>query len=339
MLTGAGLAPSVAALLARHGLAGAAEAPLEHDGWSGARLTRLESADRTYVLKRDALAWDWIARATRDDDLREAWLAAAAASLRGGLTAPYFGAARDGEGVAMLMPDLGERLFAWERGIDAATLDRVLGALAEFHRAEQPVELPWCPLPERLLLLTRPAAERYAAEGLPVGPRFLAGWDAFDRVATPRARALVADQAGDPAPLLAALAARPAVLLHGDLKLANLGFLADGRLAAIDWQMLLRGPVAVDLGWFMVANAAGLPATPDAVLARYAALAGWDDATRSAEADLAVLVGLLLRGWRKGLDAEAGLRLPSGVSAADDLAWWCDATSAAAARCLAAVRA
>ncbi len=36
-----------------------------------------------------------------------------------------------------------------------------------------------------------------------------------------------------------------------------------------------------------------------------------------------MLVGLLLRGWRKGLDAEAGLDLPSGVSAADDLAWWC----------------
>jgi len=30
----------------------------------------------------------------------------------------------------------------------------------------------------------------------------------------------------------------------------------------------------------------------------------------------------LLRGWRKGLDAEAGLTLASGMSAAEDLAWW-----------------
>ena len=34
-----------------------------------------------------------------------------------------------------------------------------------------------------------------------------------------------------------------------------------------------------------------------------------------AGADLAILVGLLLRGWRKGLDAEAGVTLASGVSA------------------------
>jgi hypothetical protein len=43
-----------------------------------------------------------------------------------------------------------------------------------------------------------------------------------------------------------------------------------------------------------------------------------------AQLDCAVLVGLLLRGWRKGADAEAGVVLASGVSAADDLAWWCD---------------
>ncbi len=36
-----------------------------------------------------------------------------------------------------------------------------------------------------------------------------------------------------------------------------------------------------------------------------------------------MIVGLLLRGWRKGLDAEADTALASGVRAADDLAWWC----------------
>ena len=43
----------------------------------------------------------------------------------------------------------------------------------------------------------------------------------------------------------------------------------------------------------------------------------WD-----AQRDLTWIVGLLLRGWRKGLDAEAGVVLGSGVRAADDLAWW-----------------
>ena len=51
-------------------------------------------------------------------------------------------------------------------------------------------------------------------------------------------------------------------------------------------------------------------------------------------AHLAILVGLLLRGWRKGYDAEAGMTLASGVSARDDLAWWCERAVEAAGRIL-----
>jgi hypothetical protein len=53
----------------------------------------------------------------------------------------------------------------------------------------------------------------------------------------------------------------------------------------------------------------------------------WD-----AQLDLIWIIGLLLRGWRKGTDAEAGAILGSGVSAADDLAWWCEQATEAAAR-------
>ena len=44
------------------------------------------------------------------------------------------------------------------------------------------------------------------------------------------------------------------------------------------------------------------------------------------------MLGLLLRGWRKGLDAEAGLTLPTGQRAVDDLAWWATEAVAAATR-------
>jgi hypothetical protein len=48
--------------------------------------------------------------------------------------------------------------------------------------------------------------------------------------------------------------------------------------------------------------------------------------------DLSWIVGLLLRGWRKGIDAEAGAVLGSGVSAVDDLAWWCARATEAGGR-------
>lgn len=132
-------------------------------------------------------------------------------------------------------------------------------------------------------------------------------------------------------------------MIHGDLKLANLGLAADGALEMIDWQMVSIAPIAVEIGWFLVANVASLPVSPDEVLVRYRRhLAdgsldpdhGWIEGNSfdQPEIDAAILVGLLLRGWRKGLDAEAGMTLASGVSADDDLAWWCERAVEAAER-------
>ena len=202
--------------------------------------------------------------------------------------------------------------------------------------------------PRRLLLLSRPSAARYAADADPVGERFLAGWDAFDRLAPAAARDLVDRLAGEVSPLVHALEALPVVGLHGDLKLANVALLPHDEVGLIDWQMTLRGAIAVELGWFLVSNSAALPLPPDEVVDGYLESLRWFSARWSAEGhphtyegligdpdaqrDLTWIVGLVLRGWRKGLDAEAGIGLPSGMSAADDLAWWCERAVAAADR-------
>ncbi|HET9852144.1 MAG TPA: hypothetical protein VFP56_06520 [Candidatus Limnocylindrales bacterium] len=326
-------------MLATHGLAGLPEERLRHDGWSGAQLTRLTRRDGArFVLKRDSLARDWIARVTADQPtLREAQLVAAAPALPPPVRLPHLEAARDGDDVVLLMPDLSGTLLTWEAPVDAATVDAVLAALAALHgtpwQASLPPDFPWTDLGRRVLLLTRRAAAAYEARGNPVGERFRLGWDAFDRVAAPASRALIDDLTRDPEPLLAALERLPKAGLHGDLKLGNVGLAADGTAWLIDWQMTLVAPVAVELGWFLVCNVAGLPLPPDDVLERYRLAAGIaaDDGW-AAQRDLAIVLGLLLRGWRKGLDAEAGLTLPTGQRAVDDLAWWATEAVAAATR-------
>ena len=168
-----------------------------------------------------------------------------------------------------------------------------------------------------------------------------AGWDAFDSLAPPAARELINSIGTDPAPLVDALARLQSTLLHGDLKLANVGVEPDGTIDLVDWQLVSVAPVAVELGWFHVSNVASLPVPPGDVLARYhAALLAreprWEEIAGDWEAqmDCAILVGLLLRGWRKGADAEAGVVHASGVTAADDLAWWCGRAVEAAGRVL-----
>ena len=102
--------------------------------------------------------------------------------------------------------------------------------------------------------------------------------------------------------------------------------------------MTLRAPVAVDLGWFLVSNSGSLPATPESIVGEYRQALEWDSGRWGfggdahdfpaltgdweTQLDLTWIVGLLLRGWRKGLDTESGAVLGSHVSAADDLAWW-----------------
>jgi Phosphotransferase enzyme family len=372
-------------LLAEHGLTDAPEASFANDGWSGASLTRLvRPADgAAFVLKRTSWAVDWIARSTRDHALREGFIAATPLPLPEPIVAPYFGAAADGTSVAILMPDLSDRLLGWELGegpADAAGIERILAAVARLHAAPWPIAAtpdpghvwPTAPLAERVLLLAPRSAARLAGDGVSAGHRFLEGWAAFERRASTAAVELVRAIDADPGPLLAALGTLPATGLHGDLKLSNVAPLVDGRIALIDWQMTMLAPVAVELGWLLVGNSGVLPDRPDAVLDMYrravaapdgqvieigapfdsrrayprgalAAVLGGDELPRfrSADAvlgdwatqvDLVWIVGLLLRGWRKGTDAEAGAVLGSGVTATDDLGWWCDRAVEAAGR-------
>ena len=133
-------------LLTEHGLELSPEHAFPTDGWSGATFTGLvDPVGRHYVLKRTSLAADWIATATRDEDLREGWLAARPTGALAWLprtSIAYLGAAADGEGVAILMPDLSTELIAWERPghdpvIDDPTLRRVIESIARLHA------MPW----------------------------------------------------------------------------------------------------------------------------------------------------------------------------------------------------
>jgi hypothetical protein len=334
-------------LLRRHSVDLATEAPFPNDGWSGASMTRLRTADGQHViLKRDSLARDWIARATADGRmLREAWFATHGLDLPWPVRAPYLGAGWDpstGE-IGILMPDMSGVLFDWNATLTLSQLDRLLDGLAILHGHSWGEALTtgapyWTPWRERVTLICRPSLERAGPARDAVAERLLPGWDAWNRLATPDAREVIARLAAEPQPLLDALALQPATLLHGDLKLANAGIAADGALELVDWQMVMVAPVAIELGWFLVSNVNALPLPAEEVLDRHRAAIGRRSggavADWQAEVDCAVLVGLLLRGWRKGADAEAGTVLASGVSAADDLAWWCEGAVAAAGRLL-----
>ncbi len=317
--------PELAALLAAHGLDSLREEPLTNAGFSGANLSRLRRRDgESFVLKRMSIDRDWIMRATNDVACREAELAAAAPALPSSVRVPSLGAARDSNEFALLMRDIESDLVPDDlRTISEQQLDRILSAMAHLHAASPPSSgVTWCGLRERLMLLTPATARIAEAFGAPVARDIASGWELFRRHASYDTVALIDHLFVDPAPLVHALSGLPTAWLHGDLKLDNIGLDADGRIWLIDWAMTLVAPAAVDLDWFLAINSFRSPVALDEVMARYAAAAQMPPSLRERHDALTVLCGLLLRGWRKALDAEAG--------EPNELRWWCDRANEAA---------
>ena len=81
-------------------------------------------------------------------------------------------------------------------------------------------------------------------------------------------------------------------------------------------------PLRHEPGWYAGRWGAGTAATTSRA----------SSATGTPQLDLAWIVGLLLRGWRKGADTANGVTLGSGVAAGDDLAWWAERAVEAAGR-------
>jgi aminoglycoside phosphotransferase (APT) family kinase protein len=123
-----------------------------------------------------------------------------------------------------------------------------------------------------------------------------------------------------PAPFAAELARFPATLVHGDLKLGNVGFLGE-RVVLLDWGTQTGwAPSAVEVVWYLAVNASRIDATREQVLDDFRAAEGErhdEDALR-----LALLGGLVQLGWDKALHATGHPDPAVRARERADLAWW-----------------
>jgi tRNA A-37 threonylcarbamoyl transferase component Bud32 len=308
-------------LLGEHGLTSTPRVPIQHAGFSGAGLYRLQHGDgQSFVLKSRSIHDDWIMRSTEDIACREAVMANRLSALPDGVRNPAIATAVDEDTHSILMDDIAPHLLG-DGTINEATLDTILARMADLHAATPPDDVPWCDLRRRLTLLTPERIGVAAAYGAPVAADVRDGWAAFEHHAPDAARRLIRALFADPSLLVRALGRLQQRFLHGDLKLDNMGVEGE-TLWLVDWSMALVAPAAVDLGWFLAINSRRLPVRLDEVMERYAEAASMPSGVRPLHDALTVMCGLLLRGWRKGLDTEAG--------EPDELNWWCERVAAAA---------
>lgn len=290
-------------------------------GFSGAHIYTQKGADgSSYVLKVTSPSTDWIMRATADHDGREAALANAFRIRDNRVSSPAIAAARDGAVFSILMHDISEHLLSND-GLDHQQLDTIWRGMARLHALPPPggEQVVWCSVADRLALF-KPDPEKLRT--FRIGDDILRGWELFFARAPARVTDLVRSLFDDIGPLAQALDQLPSSFLHGDLKLDNIGILPSGALSLIDWSMPMVAPAAIELGWFLAMNSRALPISLDDAVAVYTTHSGIDSRLCERHESLTILCGLLIRGWRKGLDADAGE--PA------ELHWWCERAASAA---------
>ncbi|MPY55838.1 aminoglycoside phosphotransferase family protein [Streptomyces spongiae] len=307
-------------LLKRNDVSSANWVEMRQLGFSGARIYKQSNGGgRSYVVKVTSVRTDWIMRATSDESCREAVLADVACVRDDRVESPAIGSAQDGPVFSILMQDISEHLLSNER-LTRHQLEAILSGMARLHSLTPASgsDVPWCSIEDRLTLF-RPDPAKLAR--FRIADDILRGWELFfDRVPGDIGN-LVRSLFDDISPLENALGRLPNCFLHGDLKLDNIAIRPDGTLSLIDWSMAMTAPAAVDLGWFLAMNSRVLPISLDETISAYMSYSKIENGFREIHQDLTVLCGLLIRGWRKALDAESGE--PS------ELLWWCKRASSA----------
>lgn len=308
-------------LLGEHGVSSTGWTETNRRGFSGARVySRTSRNGAPYVVKVTSEHEDWIMRATSDHRCREAVVANVVRIDDDRVGSPAVGSTQDGAVFSILMHDISDCLLT-DKPLTDGQLDTILRAMARLHSLAPPTEgdVPWCSTRDRLTLFM-PDPGKLA--DFRIADDILRGWELFFRYAPRDVGELVRSLFDDIGPLERALGQLPSRLLHGDLKLDNIGLCPDGALSLIDWSMPMVAPVAIELGWFLAMNSRVLPVSLEEAMAAYTSYATIDRRLREHHESMTVLCGLLLRAWRKALDAASGE--PA------ELLWWCERASSAA---------
>jgi hypothetical protein len=320
---------------------GVGRRPVTTSGRSGASHERVDVRLRSgaivrLILKRVHLAGDWTAFRSGDAVGREAMLLAETvlAAVWEAFACPYRAYAVEEGEVGLLMDDLSERLLPEGAPVDEEREERLLGALAGMHAqfwASSALELPWLASPSTAFTILGPdLADEDPSRWPPFGDQVARGWEIAHR----RLPARVWDLLQTPPEELAeGWRDLSRTLVHGDAKLSNFAWLAEGRVAAFDWAGLGAAPVGRELGYYLAINAPRLPRTKEATLDRYRARlahalgASLSDADWRRQVDAAVLTGGLTLLWQKALALESA---PTPAAEAE-FAWWADRLAALAA--------
>jgi hypothetical protein len=296
--------------------------PLDSVGVTGAQLDRVTLADgRVLVEKTMNPRADWLMRATGDDGrIFQLWTAGVFQRLPAGIDCAIETVEPRPEGWLVVMRDVTKALVPAGQLLTREQSRRILTAVATLHDAFAGTRVEGlCPLVDRLACL-KPESIHHSMRGT-----VEKGWATFADLVPGEVGDSVLGLLERPGRLAAALAGYPTTLLHGDLKVANIG-LDDDTVVLLDWGTLTAiGPPAMDYAWYLALNSAAIDAGLDDLHADIESVLAPED---RAALPLALLGQLVLVGWEKALGATSNNPARQARERAG-LDWWCQKAAAA----------
>jgi hypothetical protein len=230
----------------------------------------------------------------------------------------------EGGAWSVFMIDVSEHMFPGDRQIKRDEVKRILSGAAEVHKTFWGASFPeLCSLEDRYRLLSPQTARAEHARGTTVGDTLDRGWETFTEHVPSDFAEVIRALAEQPQPLCDRLRECEQTLIHGDLRLGNLG-LREDRVVLIDWgDRTGTAPPAVDLMWFLGFDAARLEMTKNEVVEEFTSLYG--DRLDADALALSFLGGCVHLGCHLGLgvfNSQDDLRREEAVQ---ELNWWVEA--------------
>jgi hypothetical protein len=296
--------------------------PVRAGGASGNRLERVTLRDgRELMLKRVSPEWDWLSRATNDTGrIVSMWADGVFDRLPPVIDHATVGVEAEDGAWSVFMSDVSHALVPDGHKLDRTGVQRVLAAMATLHKTFWGEALPdLCGLEDRYRLLSPETARREKALGNPVGDIIAQSWDAFSEHVPSEIAEVILTIVERPALLADQLELCVQTLIHGDVRLSNLG-LSDDRVVLIDWgERTGTAPAAVELASFLVFDGLQLDVPREEVIAEFRGHYG--DRFEERALQLALIGGLVQLGSYFGLliisDNEEQI-----AATKSDLSWW-----------------
>jgi hypothetical protein len=226
------------------------------------------------------------------------------------------------DGFVLVMRDVSDAVLAEGRVLSRAENRRVLAAVDEMYREFWGEDLPGCPLYDHFVTFN-PFNPALAAEleklDTPIPRLMRRGWGMFGDVAPPDVTGAMRALLDDPGPLVRELEKRPMTLIHGDLRLHNIGLSPD-RVVLLDWEIAGVAPPAVEFGWYLIISASRIDATREQITDDFRDICG--DRFDAHALELGMISALLSLGWNKAIDilehSDPAIRAQERA----DLDWW-----------------